>query len=70
MVLTIVCRDTINCKDTIVLCNGAQVNNQYGYCTKCVSNHFLPHCNWNITHTFRGVVSEVRAILLWLFQVN
>ena len=23
MVLTIVCRDTINCKDTIVLCNGA-----------------------------------------------
>ena len=23
MVVTIVCRDTINCKDTIVLCNGA-----------------------------------------------
>ena len=26
MVVTIVCRDTINCKDTIVLCNGAQVS--------------------------------------------
>ena len=24
MAVTIVCRDTINCKDTIVLCNGAQ----------------------------------------------
>ena len=28
MVVTIVCRDTINCKDTIVLCNGAQVFDQ------------------------------------------
>ena len=27
MVVTIVCRDTINCKVTIVLCNGAQVLN-------------------------------------------
>ena len=26
MVVTIVCRDTIDCKDTIVLCNGAQVH--------------------------------------------
>ena len=30
MALTIVCRDTINCKDTIVLCNGAQDQNLYG----------------------------------------
>ena len=28
MVVTIVCRDTINCKDTIVLCNGALVKMQ------------------------------------------
>ena len=28
MALTIVCRDTITCKDTIVLCNGAQVTVQ------------------------------------------
>ena len=27
MVVTIVCRDNINCKDTIVLCNGAHVPN-------------------------------------------
>ena len=28
MVVTIVCRDTINCKDTIDLCNGAQKHTQ------------------------------------------
>ena len=41
MVVTIVCRDTINCKDTIVLCNGALVYGVWACFVSSLANHSL-----------------------------
>ena len=57
MVVTIVCRDTINCKVTIVLCNGAQIFlNLLQYIVGlCVSPCFFRDCalTWNLTNVER-----------------
>ena len=58
MVVTIVCRDTINCKDTIVLCNGAQE-----YENGCVISQYLNvlHCG-NISRRDKFQISFFMTI--------
>ena len=59
MVLTIVCRDTINCKDTIVLCNGAMVSEVYTLRKKGSFQHHFCH---NIG-TISGAFQHLKRVL-------